>query len=251
MAMVFNMAEVKKIASEAGADQRTPSIPQYFSWINNTNEGSTETQTLINLDFFAWLKRVYGMQIKIYAWDAGNFDGAGQGYGDVNGPKFRGQYPRGYAPVAERAAEIGIRLGLWGSPDGFGDTPEEQNTRYDFMVDLCRKHHFALFKVDGVCGTLRPEKAGVYAQMLRDCRKYSPDLIVLNHRLDLYEAEKYVTTSLWQGVETYVDVHSANRETCMHHRGFIFKRGLPEALDRLLEDHGVASPPRWPTSRTT
>ena len=229
----------KKIAMEAGADQRTPSVPQYFSWINNTNEGSTEAQTIINLDFFAWLKEQYGMQIKIYAWDAGNFDGAGRGYGDVDGPKFKGQYPRGYAPVAERAAEVGIRMGLWGSPDGYGDTPEQEQKRYDFMVDLCRKYHFALFKVDGVCGTLRPEKAPLYAQMLRDCRTYSPDLIVLNHRLDLYEADKYVTTSLWQGVETYVDVHSANQETCMHHRGFIFKRGLPEGLDRLLEDHGV------------
>ena len=42
-----------KIASEAGADSRTPSVPQYFSWINNTNEGSTEEQTMLNLDFFA------------------------------------------------------------------------------------------------------------------------------------------------------------------------------------------------------
>ena len=229
----------KKIASEAGADQRTPSIPQYFSWINNTNEGSTEAQTITNLEFFAWLKREFGMEIKIYAWDAGNFDGAGRGYGDQQGAKFRSQYPNGYGPVVEKAAESGIRLGLWGSPDGFGDTPETEKTRYDFMVDLCRKYHFALFKVDGVCGTLRPEKAALYAQQLRDCRQYSPDLIVLNHRLDLYEAETYVTTALWQGVETYVDVHSANRETCMHHRGFIFKRGLPEGLDRLLEDHGV------------
>ncbi len=230
---------LNKIASEAGADQRTPSIPQYFSWINNTNEGSTEAQTITNLEFFAWLKRIYGMEIKIYAWDAGNFDGAGRGYGDADGEKFKGQYPNGYAPVVKKAAELGIRLGLWGSPDGYGDTPEEEKKRYDFMVDLCRRHHFALFKVDGVCGTLRPEKADVYATQLRECRKYSPDLIVLNHRLDLYEAEKYVTTSLWQGAETYVDVHSANSETCMHHRGFIFKRGLPEGLDRLLEDHGV------------
>lgn len=228
-----------KIASEAGADQRTPSVPQYFSWINNTNEGSTETQTLINLEFFAWLKAVYGMEIKIYAWDAGNFDGSAMGYGDPDGEKFRGQYPNGYDPVVAKAAEYGIRLGLWGSPDGFGDTPEEEKKRYDFMVDLCRKHHFALFKVDGVCGQLRPEKAGVYASMLRDCRKYSPDLIVLNHRLNLYEAEKHATTSLWKGQETYVDVHSANEETCMHHRGFIFDRGLPEGLDRLMEDHGV------------
>ena len=26
----------------AGADERTPSHPQYFSWVNSTNEGSTE-----------------------------------------------------------------------------------------------------------------------------------------------------------------------------------------------------------------
>lgn len=229
----------KKIAAEAGADQRTPSIPQYFSWVNNTNEGSTQEQTIINLNFFAWLKKTYGMEIKIYAWDAGNFDGSSMGYGDPDGKKFRSQYPNGYAPVVQKASESGIRMGLWGSPDGFGDTPEEEKKRYDFMVNLCREHHFALFKVDGVCGVLRPEKAGVYAAMLRDCRKYSPDLIVLNHRLNLYEAEKHATTSLWKGEETYVDVHSANNDTCMHHRGFIFDRGLPENLDRLMEDHGV------------
>ncbi len=229
----------QKTVSEAGADQHTPSVPQYFSWINNTNEGSTEKQTLINLDFFAWLRRTYGMEIKIYAWDAGNFDGAGMGYGNAEGEKFRTQYPGGYAPIVDKAMENGIRMGLWGSPDGFGDTPEEAQKRYDFMVDLCRRYHFALFKVDGVCGTLRPEKASLYAEMLRDCRKYSPDLIVLNHRLDLFEAEKHVTTFLWQGAETYVDVHSGNQHTCMHHRGFIFDRGLPDNLERLAEDHGV------------
>ena len=232
----------KKIASEAGADSRTPSIPQYFSWVNNTNEGSTEGQTMLNLDFFAWLKREYGMQIRIYAWDAGNFDGASKGYGDPEGEKFRSQYPRGYGPIAEKAAESGIRLGLWGSPDGFGDTPEEEERRYRFMVDLCRKYRFALFKLDGVCGTLREEKADVFGRMLRECRQYSPDLIVLNHRLNLYSAERYVTTFLWQGAETYVDVHSANNHTGMHNRCFLFDRGLPvteEGLERLAEDHGV------------
>ena len=232
----------KKTAAEAGADERTPSIPQYFSWINNTNEGSTEAQTLANLDFFGWLKKEYGMQIRIYAWDAGNFDGASMGYGDPDGEKFRRQYPRGYAPIAERAAEYGIRMGLWGSPDGFGDTPETEKARYDFMVGLCRDYRFALFKLDGVCGTLRPEKAEVFGKMLRECRKYSPDLVVLNHRLNLYSAEKYVTTFLWQGAETYVDVHSANTKTGLHNRSWIFERGLPlgpDGLERLAEDHGV------------
>ena len=85
-----------KNAKEAGADERTPSVAQYFSWINNTNEGSTERQTLINLDFFRYLKETYGMEIKIYAWDAGNFDGASEGYGNLQGDKFRSQYPEGY-----------------------------------------------------------------------------------------------------------------------------------------------------------
>ena len=232
----------KKTVADAGADSRTPSVPQYFSWINNTNEGSTESQTLTNLAFFAWLKREYGMQIRIYAWDAGNFDGASMGYGDPNGEKFRRQYPRGYAPVAEAAAKAGIRMGLWGSPDGFGDTPEEEAARYGFLVGLCRDYRFALFKLDGVCGVLRPEKAEIFGKMLRECRRYSPDLIVLNHRLNLYSAEKYVTTFLWQGAETYVDVHSANTKTGLHHRAWIFDRGLPigpDGLERLAEDHGV------------
>ena len=28
-----------------GADERTPSYSQYYSWINNTNEGATEEQS--------------------------------------------------------------------------------------------------------------------------------------------------------------------------------------------------------------
>lgn len=229
----------KKNAWEAGADSYTPSIPQYFSWINNTNEGSTEEHTCINLEFFRYLKETYGMQISIYAWDAGNFDGASDGFGDVNSAKFRSQYPDGYQNVVKKAAEMGIRLGLWGSPDGFGNTPEEEKERFDFYVHLCRDYHFGLFKMDGVCGYLRPEKADVFAKMLQECRKYCPDLIVLNHRLPLYQAEKYVTTYLWNGDESYVDVLSWNRKTAMHHREFMFQRGHTENLDRLAEDSGV------------
>jgi len=45
---------LKTIAQEVfpGADEKTPSRAQFFSWINNTNEGATEAQTLTNLDFF-------------------------------------------------------------------------------------------------------------------------------------------------------------------------------------------------------
>ncbi len=228
-----------KTAKTAGADNKTPSIPQYFSWINNTNEGSTEKHTLINLDFFKYLKDTYGMQLRIYAWDAGNFDGASEGYGNLNGEKFRSQYPDEYNKVVKEAEKLGIRFGLWGSPDGYGDTPETEKERFDFFVHLCRDHNFALFKLDGVCGRLRPEKADVFAEMLRECRKYSPDLVVLNHRLEFYEAEKYVTTYLWNGDETYVDVSTCNKQTAMHNRGYMFTRGHTDNLDRLAEDHGV------------
>ncbi len=228
-----------KTAKDAGADNFTPSVPQYFSWINNTNEGSTEEQTLINLDFFRYLKDTYGMEIKIYAWDAGNFDGASEGYGNVKGEKFLSQYPDEYNNVVKKAAESGIRMGLWGSPDGYGEDEETERERFEFFVHLCRDHNFSLFKLDGVCGHLRPEKAELFAEMLRECRKYSPDLIVLNHRLNLYEAEKHITTYLWNGDETYVDVLSGNNNTCMHHRGFMFERGHTDNLERLAEDHGV------------
>jgi len=60
-----------------GADEKTPSKAQYFSWINNTNEGTTEQQTQINLDFFAWLKEEYGMQLDIYAFETGPLTGSG------------------------------------------------------------------------------------------------------------------------------------------------------------------------------
>lgn len=228
-----------KTAKDAGADNLTPSVPQYFSWINNTNEGSTEEHTLINLDFFKYLKDTYGMEIKIYAWDAGNFDGASEGYGNLNGEKFKSQYPEEYNNVVKKAAEAGIRMGLWGSPDGYGDDEKTEKERFEFFVHLCRDHNFALFKLDGVCGHLRPEKAELFAEMLRECRKYSPDLIVLNHRLNLFEAEKHITTYLWNGNETYVDVLSGNSNTCMHHRGFMFERGHTDNLERLAEDHGV------------
>ena len=45
---------MQKDAARAGADQRTPSVPQYFSWISNTNEGATEEHTLVNLEFFRY-----------------------------------------------------------------------------------------------------------------------------------------------------------------------------------------------------
>jgi len=72
-----------------GADERTPSLSQYFSWINNTNEGSTEAQTLTNLDFFKWLHDEYGMILDIYGISAGAID-KGSWYGSMDSDEYTG-----------------------------------------------------------------------------------------------------------------------------------------------------------------
>ena len=222
-----------------GAAEHTPSLAQYFSWINNTNEGSTEAHTHANLDFFQWLHDEYGMILDIYAFDAGNIDGP-RYYGSMDTDKFKGQFPNGFGPLYEKAKAMGTRLGVWLGPDGFGDTPEQEQARIDMLVKLCRDYEFALFKMDAVCGQLRPEKQDALIRALTACRQYSPDLILLNHRLKLGKAEPHATTFLWGGAETYIDVHMANwRRTGSHNRVQALSRGLVPDLKRLTEDHGV------------
>lgn len=222
-----------------GADEKTPSRSQYFSWINNTNEGTTAAQSLINLEFFKWLKDQYGMKLDIYAFDAGAIDGRGF-YGNMHSDRFKRQFPKGFAPIADKASMMGTRLGIWGGPDGFGNTVDEEKQRTETLVSLCRDFHFELFKMDGVCGQLRPEKFEAFDRMMTECRKYSPNLVLLNHRLNLgSKGTAHSTTFLMGGAETYIDVHMANAVTAPHHRVEALTRELPPKLTRLTEDHGV------------
>lgn len=221
-----------------GADESTPSRAQYFSWINNTNEGPTESQTLANLAFFRYLHEQFGMVLDIYAFDAGAIDGA-KFYGSTKSERFKRQFPRGFAPAVAAAKAMGTRLGVWGGPDGFGDTPQEAQERIDMMVGLCRDHDFALFKFDSVCGPLREDKIPHFVDMMTQCRKHAPDLILLNHRLQLGAGMPHATTALLEGAETYIDVHMANTVCATHNRAGALARELPPRLKRLLEDHGV------------
>jgi hypothetical protein len=221
-----------------GADEKSPSRAQYYTWINNTNEGPTEEQTLVNLKFFEWLKKEYGMQLDIYAFDAGAIDGKNF-YGSIYSDRFKKQFPQGLDPVYKKAKSVGIRLGVWGGPDGFGDSPKEAQARIDQMVKLCRDYEFELFKFDAVCGPLRPDKEDFFIEMMQNCRKYSPDLILLNHRLGLQKGKPYATTSLMGGDETYIDVHMTNSMTAPHHRAQALSRELSPSLKRLIEDCGV------------
>jgi len=225
----------------AGADESTPSVAHYFSWINNTNEGSTEAQTLADLDFFKWMHDEYGMHLEVYAFDAGNID-APRYYGSIYSDRFKEHFPRGLDPIYEKAKSFGCRLGVWLGPDGFGNTPEEQKARTDMPIKLCRDYNFRLFKVDAVCGQLRTEKQDAFIDMLKQCRKHCPDLIVINHRLNLGHGLPYVTTKLWGG-EAYIDVWRSNRHAATHNRACTVALGIPVGNDgkpmRLVEDHGV------------
>lgn len=238
LAMAALLSAEDQIDVNRGATEESPSRSEYFSWINNTNEGATDAQTMVNLEFFRWLHDEYGMQLDIYAFDAGAIDGK-RFYGTVGSDRFREQFPNGFEPMASFAEEMGTRLGVWGGPDGFGDTPEEERARSEQMVRLCRDLDFALFKFDAVCGPLRPEKEEAFIRMMTECRSHSPDLILLNHRLGLERAQAHATTFLWEGKETYVDVFSTNRVTAPHHRAEALNRGLVPDLKRLTEDHGV------------
>ena len=179
------------------------------------------------------------MQLDIYAFDAGAIDGK-RWYGSTDSAKFKAQFPNGFDPIYERAKALGIRLGIWGGPDGFGETPDEEKARVDMMVSLCDAYEFALFKFDTVAGDLRDDKQQVFADMMSRCRAASPDLILLNHRINLGEtALPHATTWLWEGQETYTDVHIYNTRPAPHHRAGALARGLPPGLARLTEDHGV------------
>ena len=239
--IVFVAFTIKAFSQQTvfpGADENTPSISEYFSWINNTNEGSTETQTLINLDFFEWLNKEYGMQLDIYAFDAGAIDGR-RFYGNMESQRFKNQFPNGFQPIVKKAASMNTRLGLWGGPDGFGNSNKEEQERTRMMVSLCKDYNFMLFKMDAVCGQLRPEKYDAFDNMLTRCRQYSPDLILLNHRLELGSGTKHSTTFLLGGKETYIDVHMSNTTCAPHHRASALAREIPPGLTRLTEDHGV------------
>jgi len=229
---------IETIAQEEvfpGADKNTPSLAQYFTWINSTVGGPTEELTLINMDFFQWMHDEYGMQLDIYAFDADVIDYRGPGSGSMKSERFKRNFPNSFDVVNEKAKSLGMRLGIHLTPDGFGDTPSEEKERIDMLVSLCRDYNFRMFKMDA---PLRPEKQESFIKAMKACRKYTPDLIVINHRHDLGKAKPYVTTELWMGDESYIDVHMTSIQTATHHRVGALSRGLVPGLNRMMEDHG-------------
>ena len=226
----------------------TPSKSIYFDWINRNWYGSNEKKIEANLNFFKWLHDEYGMQLDIYLMDAGDID---QGpncapdidiptYGSLETPWFQKRFPNGFGPLVKLAKSFNCRLGVWLGPDGYGKTTEEAEKRKEMLVRFCKEYNFELFKFDACCSDLSPENQKYFIETMQECRKYSPDLIILNHRITLNEeARELTTTFLWEGQETYVDVNISNDFPAPNHRAGNLSRGLPPNLLRLTEDHGV------------
>jgi hypothetical protein len=240
----FDNKNIEKI----NISEFTPSKAIYFDWINRNWYGSNEKKIEANLKFFKWLHDEYGMQLDIYLMDAADID---QGpncasdiglpaYGSLETAWFQKRYPNGFGPLAELAKSFNCRLGVWLGPDGYGKTPEEARKRKEMLVKFCKDYNFALFKFDACCSDLNAGNQQYFIETMKECRQYSPDLIVLNHRITLNEeARKQTTTFLWEGRETYVDVNISNDTPAPHHRASNLSRGLPPDLNRLTEDHGV------------
>ncbi len=219
--------------------ESTPSKSEYFSWINNTNEGSSEANTMANLEFFKYLYDNYSMILDIYTLDAGNLDSPSSSYEYLDSLKLKKQFPNGYYPIVNKAKEMNTRLGIWGGPDGYGTTRAQAKKRHDDLVKLSKDYNFALFKFDAVCGELKIENIKYFEKTINDCRKYSKDLILTTHRINLGKASYLQNTFLWEGLETYTDVHCYNKICAPHNRAYIFNRGYTPELKRLTEDHGV------------
>ena len=227
----------------------TPSKAIYFSWINHAWEGTDEVQTMTNLNFFKWLYDNYGMKLDLYLLDAGTLDEGPecigklfdeQRYGSFDAKRFKQKFPKGLNPISEMAKSFDCSLGMWLGPDGYGSTPAEAGQRSEMLVSLCRDNGVDLFKFDACCSDLAENNQQIFIQTMKECRKYSPDLIVLNHRISFNnEAKKQTTTWLWEGKETYVDVHFPGSTTGTHHRTGTLSRGMVPQLQRLTEDHGV------------
>lgn len=219
-----------------GADEKTPSHSEYFTWINHSFEGPTEETVMAGLDFFKFLQDTYGMHLDIFALDAGTIDGWNF-YDSADSPRVRKHFPNGFGKVADFSRANGIKLGMWCGPDGFGNTDEEAQARLDMMLSLVNDYNVNLFKMDACCGPLRPSKNIWVEKMMSTIRRTHPDFVLLNHRLDLGEATKYSTTYLLGGQETYIDVHMVNHMTASHNRAVALEREVPPT--RLTEDHGV------------
>jgi len=222
----------------------------YFDWLCHDNSGPLESEVLANFAALRRLKDLHGLQFDIYNSDAGLVESQGTYYPQFK-PNFLKRFPAGLRPIADAAAALGMRLGLWIGPDGFGEAPEDMAARRNQLRSWVEDFNVGLFKMDTVVSALEhkdkyilEKKYQSLADALTEARTIDPRFIAINHRINNSPYMLTITDCLlWRGQETYIDVHISNRTASLYNRDCSIGRELTSEFYktpfRLFEDHGI------------
>ncbi|MCD6332379.1 MAG: hypothetical protein J7L89_03815, partial [Bacteroidales bacterium] len=229
---------------------RVPFKTLYFDWLTHDNSGPLEEEILASVRALKVLRERYGLQFDLYNADAGLVESAGTYFDDYK-ETFRKRYPEGLQRISEAMQQEQMKLALWIGPDGFGETPESMNARKDQLIKWVRDDHVGLFKMDAVVSAIRDrdpyileKKWNHLVDAIREIRQIDPEFVVINHRIN---HNPYILTitdcMLWNGQETYIDVHIHNHNAMLYNRDAAKNRDLVTSYYgqqfRLFEDHGV------------
>jgi hypothetical protein len=222
----------------------------YFDWLCHDNSGPRESEVLANFAALRRLKELYGLQFDIYNSDAGLVESQGAYYPQFKA-NFLSRFPAGLKPLAEGSKALGMRLGLWLGPDGFGERPEEMAARREQLLSWVRDFNVGLFKMDTVVSELAhpdryvlEKKYQSLADALAEARRIDPGFIAINHRINDSPYMLTITDCLlWRGEETYIDVHISNETASLYNRDCSIGRELTSEFFgtpfRQFEDHGI------------
>lgn len=222
----------------------------YFDWLCHDNSGPRESEVLANFAALRRLKELCGLQFDIYNSDAGLVESQGTYYPQFKA-SFLSRFPAGLKPLAEGSKALGMRLGLWLGPDGFGEKPEEMAARRAQLLSWVRDFNVGLFKMDTVVSELdHPDKYVLekkyqsLADALAEARRIDPGFIAINHRINDSPYMLAITDCLlWRGEETYIDVHISNETASLYNRDCSIGRELSSEFYgtpfRQFEDHGI------------
>ncbi|NTU51827.1 MAG: hypothetical protein HGA94_05240, partial [Candidatus Aminicenantes bacterium] len=222
----------------------------YFDWLCHDNSGPRESEVLANFAALRRLKELYGLQFDIYNSDAGLVESQGTYYPEFKA-NFLSRFPAGLRPLADASKSLGMRLGLWLGPDGFGVTPDAMAARREQLLSWVRDFNVGLFKMDTVVSELaHPDKYILekkyqsLADALSEARRIDPGFIAINHRINNSPYMLTITDCLlWRGEETYIDVHIANETASLYNRDCSIGRELSSEFFgtpfRQFEDHGI------------
>jgi len=229
---------------------RVDFVTFYFDWLCHDNSGPRESEVLANFAALRRLKELYGLQFDIYNSDAGLVESQGTYYPQFKA-NFLTRFPDGLKPLAEGSKALGMRLGLWLGPDGFGERAEEMTARKEQLLSWVRDFNVGLFKMDTVVSEIAhsdkyilEKKFRSLADALSEARRIDPGFIAINHRINDSPYMLTITDCLlWRGEETYIDVHISNETASLYNRDCSIGRELSSEFFgtpfRQFEDHGI------------